>query len=170
MLKQSIGELINSFAQTGELVWIGVRPERGAPMQQVDEVMVNQRHGLIGDRYQGSSGKRQVTLMQWEHLAVLESLTGLTVTPDMLRRNLVIKGINLLALKNQHFYIGAALFKYTGLCQPCSRMETILGHGGYNAMRGHGGLTAQVLQGGLMRVGDQLSVVVQQSTDVAVSH
>ena len=81
---------------------------------------------------------------------MLESIMDKTITPELLRRNLVIKGINLLALKNQKFRIGNAVFQTTGLCHPCSRMEAILGAGGYNAMRGHGGLTAQVLKSGLI--------------------
>ena len=128
-------------------------------MITVNEVMADQRSGLIGDRYNGVSYKRQVTLIQWEHLSVLESIMGKTIAPELLRRNLVIKGINLLALKNRKFRIGEAVFQTTGLCHPCSRMEEILGAGGYNAMRGHGGLTAQVLKGDLIRVGDNLTVL-----------
>lgn len=130
-------------------------------MIAVDEVLADQRYGLIGDRYNGSSGKRQVTLIQWEHLAVLASMTGKTVAPEMLRRNLVIKGINLMALKDQTFQIGDAILQTTGLCHPCSKMEKILGPGGYNAMRGHGGLTARVVKTGVMRVGDSLVVVMK---------
>lgn len=155
----TIAELMQTFPCSGELIWIGVRPARGSVMQTVNEVMVNQQSGLAGDRYNGTSGKRQVTLIQWEHLSVLESFTGRPVTPEVLRRNLVIKGINLLALKNRSFRIGEACFQTTGFCHPCSRMEDILGAGGYNAMRGHGGLTAQVLSDGLIRVGDKLTVL-----------
>ena len=161
VFNQNITELMQIFPRSGEVVWIGVRPERGAAMQVVDEVMADQRTGLIGDRYSGTSGKRQVTLIQWEHLTVLAALTGQSVSPELLRRNIVIKGINLLALKNQSFQIGNVVLKTTGLCQPCSKMETILGAGGYNAMRGHGGITAQVLQGGLIHLGDSVTVITK---------
>lgn len=160
----SLAGLMQLFPQSGELVWIGVRPARGEPMITVNKVLADQRSGLIGDRYSGSSGKRQVTLMQWEHLSVLESIMGKAIVPELLRRNLVIKGINLLALKNQQFRIGEVVFQTSGLCHPCSKMEQLLGVGGYNAMRGHGGLTAQVLSGGLLRVGDSLTVLPHSET------
>ena len=72
----------------------------------------------------------------------------------MLRRNLVVSGINLLALKGQEIRIGPVVLRVTGLCHPCSRMEEALGMGGYSAMRGHGGITASVIGGGVMALGD----------------
>jgi MOSC domain-containing protein YiiM len=75
-----------------------------------------------------------------------------------LRRNLAIRGLNLLALKSRTFRIGEAVFQTTGQCHPCSRMEQVLGPGGYNAMRGHGGLTAQIIRSGWIRIGDRLTV------------
>lgn len=158
-----LAELIRIFPHAGELVWIGVRPARGEPMITVSKVMADQRSGLIGDRYNSASCKRQVTLIQWEHLTVLESIMGKTIAPELLRRNLVIKGINLLALKNRKFHIGEAVFQTSGLCHPCSRMEKVLGAGGYNAMRGHSGLTAQVLNSGLISLGDNLTVLPDEA-------
>ena len=151
-----IKELLAVVPQTGRLEWIGLRPAHRAPMQVVESVPVEAGRGLIGDRYADSPGtKRQVTLIQAEHLPVIATLTGhAQLSPERLRRNLVVSGINLLALKDRRFRIGAVLLEGTGLCHPCSRMEEVLGTGGYNAMRGHGGITARVLAGGMLRVAD----------------
>ena len=159
MYQDNISTLTQRFPVNGELVWIGIRPARKQTMLSVEEIQVDCQHGLIGDHYAGNSGKRQLTLFQWEHLAVLESFVGENITPDMLRRNLLIRGINLISLKKRTFQIGSAVFKTTGLCHPCSRMETVLGQGGYNAMRNHGGITAQIIQPGQIKKGDELSVL-----------
>ena len=67
--------------------------------------------------------------------------------------NLVVSGINLLALKNARLQVGGALLEIVGPCQPCSRMEETIARGGYAAMRGHGGMTARVITTGLISVG-----------------
>jgi MOSC domain-containing protein YiiM len=77
-----------------------------------------------------------------------------TVPPELLRRNLLVEGINLLALKNRTISIGDVEMEVTGLCHPCSHMERALGPGGYNAVRGHGGITARITSPGALRVGD----------------
>lgn len=153
-----VKELLAVIPQVGRLEWIGLRPAQRAPLQVVASVHAEAGRGLIGDRYAESPGtKRQVTLIQAEHLPVIAALTGhAAIPPEWLRRNLVVSGINLLALKDRRFRIGAVLLEGTGLCQPCSRMEEVLGPGGYNAMRGHGGITARVLNSGSLCVGDRV--------------
>ena len=92
-----------------------------------------------------------------EHLPVIAALAGLDeVSPAQLRRNIAVRGIPLLALKDRRFQIGEVILEGTGECHPCSRMEETLGEGGYNAVRGHGGLTARVIRGGVIRLGDEV--------------
>lgn len=175
-----MARLLDTLPQTGRVEWIGVRPPRTsprgstppstpsslwtptirAPMQVLSEVVAHRDRGLEGDRSRG--GKRQVTLMQAEHLPVLAALCGRTrVSPEGLRRNLLIAGINLLALHNRRFCVGETLLEGTGLCQPCASMEQALGAGGFNAMRGHGGITARVLRGGRIHLGDAVCLFLE---------
>jgi MOSC domain-containing protein YiiM len=153
---ESVHALMTHFPHPGRLEWIGVREQRRAPVLVVAEAMAKVGLGLVGDHHKaGGKGSRQVTLMQAEHLPVIAAvLRRPGLEPGLLRRNLVVSGINLLALKGTRFRIGSALLEGTGLCHPCSRMEEVLGPGGYNAMRGHGGLTARILEGGVLRLGD----------------
>lgn len=133
-------------------------------MISLDAVAVSSASGLAGDRYHGRTGQRHVTLLQAEHLAVIASCSAREVVkPEDLRRNLIVSGINLLALKNKVITVGDVQLEVTGLCHPCSRMEETLGAGGYNAMRGHGGVTARVLTDGAIRIGDVVKVMSQDS-------
>ncbi|WP_271271051.1 MOSC domain-containing protein [Aliamphritea hakodatensis] len=141
----------------GELSWIGLRPGRKQEMTEVPEVQALETLGLEGDhRCEKTPGSgRQVTIISEEYIQMIRHFTGLeTLPPGVLRRNLVVKNINLTALRHQQFTIGDALFEATALCHPCSRMETALGKGGVAAMLGHGGLCAKILRSGTIRIGD----------------
>ena len=151
--------LLETLPQIGRVDWIGLRPARRENMKVVQLAELDQ-HGLVGDRYTGNSGKRAVTLIQAEHLPTIAGLLHKeTIAPEMLRRNIVVSGINLLALKNKQFTMGDAVLEMTGLCHPCSRMEETFGAGGYNAVRGHGGITARVITPGKIKKGDAVFVV-----------
>jgi hypothetical protein len=94
--------------QTGRVRWIGVRPESRADMLELDAVEARREAGLTGDHARpGARNARQVTLIQWEHLAVINSLLGRTADQPILaqdlRRNLVVSGINLFSLKGRRF-------------------------------------------------------------------
>lgn len=142
----------------GIVQWIGLRPARRAPMLPVPDAMLDPAEGLAGDRYGGTSGKRQVTLIEAEHLDAIAAFMGRLTGPEQLRRNIVVSGVNLHALGERPFRLGSAVLQATGECHPCSRMEETLGPGGYNAVRRHGGITARVLEGGAVRLGDALTV------------
>lgn len=143
----------------GRVEAIVVRGDPRAPARVVDATLARAGIGLADDRL-GRRGEaelstRQVTLIQAEHLPVIAALArARSLDPVALRRNLVVSGINLLALKNARVQVGEALLEIVGPCAPCSRMEEAVGPGGYAAMRGHGGMTARIVEGGAIRVGD----------------
>jgi MOSC domain-containing protein YiiM len=145
IVRGSPREPARSIATTEALAGIGLADDR------------------LGKRGEAELSTRQVTLIQAEHLPVIAQLARVAaVDPIGLRRNLVVSGINLLALKNARLRVGGALLEIVGPCQPCSRMEETIGPGGYAAMRGHGGMTARILGGGPIRVGD--AVVAEPAT------
>lgn len=145
------------FPRSGRLEWIGLTPAKRADLVPVHEVEVTVGTGLAGDRHAANGkGGRQVTLVQAEHLPVIASLVGRPVAAGDLRRNLLVSGINLYALRRSRFRVGEVLLEGTGTCDPCDRMEENLGAGGFNACRGHGGITARVVEPGRIRLGDSV--------------
>jgi len=155
----SISQLIQNLPQQGTVEWLSIRSEKNKAVKILDRVKVSSK-GLDGDHYAGRSGNRSITLIQSEHLTALASLLHREeVGPAELRRNIVVSGINLLALKDRQFKIGTVVLKMTGLCHPCSRMEKVLGEGGYNAMRGHGGITASVVIPGTITLKDKVELI-----------
>lgn len=154
----ALRELVNGYAKPGTIMWIGVRPERRAPVLPLSTVLVAET-GIEGD-HRVKAGKRAVSLIQWEHLSVIAALANKdAVAPEDLRRNFVVSGINLLGLRNRTFRIGEAVLKGTGICAPCSRMEENLGTGGYAAVRGHGGITADIISPGTVSLQDRVEPI-----------
>lgn len=151
----SLKDLLSRYAKPGQIDWIGLRPVRLEPPNPVTAVEILTT-GLVGDH--GRKGKRAVTLIQAEHLPVIAACANLeAVAPETLRRNLVISGINLSAMRGRKLRLGTALVEITVPCAPCSRMEAALGKGGYAAMRGHGGWCATVLEPGRVALGDAVA-------------
>ena len=156
----TLGELRLQPVRPGRVAWIGLRPAHKVPVNVVDSVQADPSFGLEGDRYAGRSGKRQVTLIDGAHLDAVAAYLGRSdLNPALVRRNIVVSGLNLRALKERRFRVGQALLEYTDECHPCSRMEEALGPGGYNAMRGHGGICARVVEGGIIRLDDPVQPV-----------
>lgn len=167
---ETMQSLFDILPQVGRLEWIGLRKERCGEIEVVQEATIVEKRGLERDhKFSGRLGsKRQVTLIQHEHLiAVAGMLHRDRVSPELTRRNLVVSGVNLLAMKGKQFRVGEALLEFSGPCEPCSRMEVNLGPGGFNAMRGHGGITAKVIEGGTIRLGDEVRAELRSPSSLS---
>ncbi|MEM9819932.1 MAG: MOSC domain-containing protein [Bacteroidota bacterium] len=156
-------ELLNTMPQQGQIQWIGLRRQKREALLSVDTAKVSVEKGLEGDHHKGRNKKRQITLIQAEYLDVVASILKKEyIDPQVTRRNIMVSGINLQALKDRKIRLGKeVVLEVTGECHPCSRMETNLGPGGYNAMRSHGGVTAKVIQGGTIYLSDEVVMLVE---------
>ena len=147
--------LLSTHARRGRIEWIGVREARRGRVRALARARIVEA-GVEGD-HRTRPGKRAVTIIQAEHLPVIAALAdGAEVRWELLRRNIAVSGLNVLALRDAEFRLGTALLRGTGPCAPCSRMTEAFGPGGYNAVRGHGGITAEVVEPGEIAVGDAL--------------
>ena len=166
----SLRELSQRFAAEGRIEAILLRSSRRGSVISVAEARAEPGRGLLGDhradtvRRGESARRRELTLLQFEHLDTIARWCGIpSLDPSRLRRNLVVSGLNLTAMRSPFPDVrlvwsieDMVRIEITGSCDPCSRMEAELGPGGYNALRGHGGMTARILVGGEIRVGDRV--------------
>lgn len=144
----------------GRLAWIGLSPApRAAPLVVAEAEALADR-GLDGDHHalRRAGSRRQVTLIQAEHLRAVAQELARPVAPESCRRNLVVEGLDLRACYGRVLRVGPVRLEISGPCEPCARMEENLGPGGLAAMKDRGGLTARVLHGGRIRVGDGVRV------------
>jgi MOSC domain-containing protein YiiM len=141
----------------GKLEWIGLRSERRGEVVVVDQAEAVVDLGLVGDhRMKKTPGSgRQVTIISQEYIQqICQHIGHESIDPRLLRRNLVISGMNMNLLRYQRLQIGEVIIEANALCHPCSRMDENLGKGGAAAMFGYGGLCAKIIQGGRIQVGD----------------
>ena len=151
---------------SGNLEWIGIRDKSG-DIKSIDSVMALEGRGLEGDKITlKNSKKRQVTLMQKEHISVILSLakeqdqSKINKIEYYFKRNLFVSKYNIYNLKGKYFKIGKARFFGTGDCKPCKKIETLLGKSMLEAMQGMGGITASVVESGEIKINDILYLEV----------
>ena len=149
---------------SGRLEWIGVRENKG-DIKSLDSVIAIKGKGLDGDKITlKKSKKRQVTLMQKEHISVILSLAQeddqdkINNIQYYFKRNLLISNYNIHNLKGKLFTIGEAKFFGTGDCKPCKKIENQLGKKMLDAMQGMGGITAAVEQSGRIKISDKIKL------------
>src|SRR5213076_1299699 len=137
---------------------IFVASRRGAPMSAEQSVVALTEGGLTGDRYSEVKNRRsadyQVTFIELENIEAFTQATGLPLTPEMPRRNIITRGIRLNGLCGKRFKVGRARFEGLELCEPCDLFAKRTYRQVLKFFVGKGGLRAKILQGGVIHVGD----------------
>ena len=80
----------------------------------------------------------------------------------MLRRNLIVFGVDLLSLIGREFEIQGVRFRGTQHCAPCKWMNIAFAPGAEKFLEDNAGLRAQILSDGPIIIGDALLSILSE--------
>lgn len=159
-MASSIADRIDLAIGPGHIESIHLAPARGAVARRMENAVVEPDHGLVGDWRSRPGSRRQVTLIDGAAIDRAGEALDITIPAGATRRQIVVRGLPLNPLVGKHLSIGEVLMEVTMLCDPCDQMETAIGPGGRAALGDDGGICVRVIQGGEVRVGGDVRVLV----------
>jgi MOSC domain-containing protein YiiM len=143
----------------GEIVDIHVTPADGDPLQRVEGASLVADRGIEGDRYFGRPSYRNVTLVAEADVRAACTAIGVDYRRGSTRRNITVRGIDVMGLLGCRFRVGAACLEGTRPCEPCEVMESSVGPGAREQLVGRAGIRARIIEGGDVRVGDTVEPI-----------
>ena len=138
----------------GVIEQIAIAPENEVLPRRVDSARVLAGQGLEGDRYFDQGPENAITLIQAEALEGLQRDTGIELSHQESRRQVLTRGIELNPLVGERFYVGEVLCRGVELCEPCNHLQKMTRPGVLRGMVHRAGLRAEVLEGGTIAPGD----------------
>ncbi len=147
------------------------KPPDDFPLQAVDEIECVAGRGIRGDRFFDFKDdyKGQITFFSREVFELLAKEFGEnTKSPGVLRRNVLVSGVELSDLIDADFELQGVRFRGTAHCAPCPWMNQAFAPGTEEFLAQRGGLRARILSDGSLRVGEaQLKLLSQVEEKVA---
>jgi MOSC domain-containing protein YiiM len=153
--------------QQALVVSLHIAGHGAAPMQSVSAVTGVPGRGLEGDRYFTQTGTysnhpgtgRAITLIEIEAIEALARDYDVHLAAGLARRNLVTRGVALNHQVGKIFAVGAVVLRGMRLCEPCLHLEKLTTKGAAPGLIHRGGLRAEIVKGGVIRIGDVITVV-----------
>lgn len=139
------------------------QPPDDFPLVAATSIECVANRGIRGDRFfdYRDNYKGQITFFAEEVFLEMGRVFGLTnKSPGVLRRNVIVSGIELRGLIGSNFELQGVQFHGTAQCAPCYWMDTAFAPGTETFLAGRGGLRARILTDGRISVGDgQLKIL-----------
>jgi MOSC domain-containing protein YiiM len=144
---------------SGVVEQIAISPDRAARPGSVPSVRAEAGRGLEGEYHwseQPEAGQ-SITLIAAEALEGLRADTGIELSHEASRRNVLTRGVDLNALVGRRFTLGAVECEGIELCEPCNTLAKLTERGVLRGLVHRGGLRADILSGGEIAVGDAVA-------------
>ena len=132
------------------------RPADDFPLVEVREIECVAAHGIRGDRFYDyrDNYKGQITFFSQEVFDALgAAFPHVRKSPGVLRRNVIVSGVDLNSLIGEVFELQGVRFCGTAHCRPCYWLDQAFAPGAEAWLRGNGGLRAQILTSGWLKTG-----------------
>ena len=154
---------------SGKIVKLLISKSIESSMQNVNQVILEVGKGIFGDRYYNQEGTfsnkgkiepdRDVSLIEIEKINELNEKYDLNITPEDLRRNIVVSNCDLNSLVGKEFQIGEVVLKGIRLCEPCKYLADKLNEEKVLSQMVHkSGLRAEIIRGGSIDLNSQVEV------------
>ncbi len=124
---------------------------------RLDAVFCEAGLGIQGDRYHGKDpgSKTQITFLSREVVEEMCRSLGIgALDYSVLRRNVLVSGVDLNGLIGRRFSVGGVVFEGVEECKPCYWMDEAVAPGANAFLAGQGGLRCRILESGPLHCGD----------------
>jgi MOSC domain-containing protein YiiM len=125
------------------------------PMRSVETAEVEAGKGIVGDRYHGTR-HRHVSVQSAESLAQSAAEYGAEVPAALTRRNVTLDEGEVPREPGARIRVGPVLLEVVRVAAPCKLLDDTIGRGAQEALRRRGGSIFRVIEGGTIRVGDEV--------------
>ncbi|MCC5845854.1 MAG: molybdenum cofactor biosysynthesis protein [Verrucomicrobia bacterium] len=120
-----------------------------------ERIEVRAGRGIVGDRYfdYKENFKGQITFFDLAVRDALAAHCGVDISPDAVRRNVLLRGVDLNSLVGKTFTLQGVRFQGSEECKPCFWMDEAVAPGAEEFLKGRGGLRARILSDGALTLG-----------------
>jgi MOSC domain-containing protein YiiM len=135
---------------------IAIASERHELPAPVPHVQARAGHGLEGEYHYSDAAESgaALTLIAREALDGLREDTGIELSHEASRRNVLTSGVDLNALVGVRFTVGEVVCEGVELCEPCLTLAKLTEFGVLRGLVHRGGLRADIVSDGEIAVGD----------------
>ena len=142
-----------------EVFGITVCSDFGKDMIQLDSVEAIAGKGIVEDRYfKKNNNISNITLIEKENIDIFNKNSKCSVPYEKFRRNIITEGIRLNPLVGKEIFIGSVKVKVHQLCEPCLRLQKLLGQNNFVKDMAHkSGIRCEILIGGKIAKGNKIT-------------